>query len=221
MPPYSPQGLFHYCHTWQQDGFVARAAPCLGEPDAAAFAAQHHHVTARHHSMAWRAGTAAHSHDTGSTTRAGPAMLHAIAHSGFDQVVVMVQQWALPQAPAALFSAVSPADNTALTADWDSLSPAQWFAHLTRACLAQAPALDLEHYLSLTCRVHYDDASALQQLLQELDAEVLSEQYDADGLHCQLRIAGYQRSILQQQQAVALRSVNSDDPAAASGQPFV
>lgn len=150
--------------------FLAIAGPATDPEAALALIAEHSIPEATHNCWAYRIGQQYRFNDDGEPGgTAGRPILAAIEGQGFDQVAVLVVRW---------FGGIKLGAGGLVRA----------YGGCAAECLRLAPRQPLVAMARLDCRIDFALETALRNLLPEFQAEVVAQDYQADGLHLGLSL---------------------------------
>jgi len=163
-------GLVRHESLVNRSRFLAIAGPASDPDSALALIAEHSLADATHNCWAYRIGQQYRFNDDGEPGgTAGRPILAAIEGQGFDQVAVLVVRW---------FGGIKLGAGGLVRA----------YGGCAAECLRLAPRLPLVTMTRLDCRIDFALETALRNLLPEFRADVVAQDYRADGLHLGLSL---------------------------------
>lgn len=160
--------------------FLTLAAPCSEPLQAERFLAQHRFADANHHCYAWRVGQIYRFNDDGEPAgTAGRPILQALDGQQLDQVVVLVARW---------FGGIKLGAGGLIRA----------YGGCAARCLQQAETLALIQYRELKLHIPFEQTGVLHQQLAPHEAEIIAQDYRADGLTARVKLPAEQYQALYQ-----------------------
>ena len=165
----------------QRSRFRAIAVPSE-DPDAALAALQAHSISdASHNCWAYRIGNEYRFNDDGEPGgTAGRPILAAIDGQGFDRVAVLVVRW---------FGGIKLGAGGLVRA----------YGGCAAECLRTASRRPLIDHTRLRCAIDFALEQSVRNALPEYGADIVEQNYRADGLHLSLRVPANQATRLREQ----------------------
>lgn len=150
--------------------FIVNAAPIYAIDEAMQFITQISDLTATHNCWAWKLGQQYRFNDDGEpTSTAGRPILSAIEGQDCDQVVVVVTRF---------FGGIKLGAGGLIRA----------YGGSANHCLQQAERSEIILRITCHCQCLYAEWSILENRLQELDAIIEQQHFDATGTQLQLAV---------------------------------
>lgn len=166
--------------TIRKSRFLAKAAPVSSPEEAQAFIDAVSDSSATHNCWAWKIGSRYRFSDDGEPGgTAGRPMLSAIESQDCDQVVVMVIRW---------FGGIQLGTG----------GLARAYGGSAAKCLQGGERLELVSRSLYRCHCRFSELALLKARLEEHDALIESETFDAEGAELKLAVPEIQRAGLQQ-----------------------
>lgn len=166
--------------TIRKSRFLAKAAPVSSPEEAQAFIDAVSDSSATHNCWAWKIGNRYRFSDDGEPGgTAGRPMLSAIESQDCDQVVVVVIRW---------FGGIQLGTG----------GLARAYGGSAAKCLQGGERLELVSRSLYRCHCRFSELALLKARLEEHDALIESETFDAEGAELKLAVPEIQRAGLQQ-----------------------
>ena len=156
------------------------AAPIASEADAAAFLRGVADASANHNCWAWRLAQQYRFSDDGEPSgSAGKPILTAIDGQGLDQVMVVVTRW---------FGGIKLGVGGLMRA----------YGGSTAECLRQAHQVEVVDLVDANFELGYAELELFKARTQEWHAQILREDYGAEGVRVSMQVARVRLDELQQ-----------------------
>jgi len=150
--------------------FLAQALPVQTPEQALAFVRQVSDLAATHNCWAYRIGQDYRFNDDGEPGgTAGRPILQAIEGQGIDRAVVVVTRW---------YGGIKLGAGGLVRA----------YGGTAAECLRRAERVPIVAMARLSTRCDFAELALLKARLRDLDAEVLQEQFGADGVELEIRL---------------------------------
>lgn len=168
-----------YQETIRKSRFLAKAAPVSSPDEAHAFIQSVSDTSATHNCWAWKIGNQYRFSDDGEPGgTAGRPMLTAIEGQDCDQVVVVVIRW---------YGGVQLGTG----------GLARAYGGSAAKCLQSGERVELVARVRCSCHCRFAELALLKSRLNEFDALIDSETFDAEGAELQLALPAAQQPLLQ------------------------
>lgn len=169
--PYTLTAPCEYFEEIKRSRFLALAAPIDSAEQAMAFLAERADGTASHNCWAWKLGPRYRFNDDGEPGgSAGRPILSAIENLDFDGLALLVIRWFGGQ-------------------KLGTGGLARAYGGCAAKCIQNGPKTLLIPRQRVHCRCDYPDLAFFKARLAGLEAQLLEENFDADGAHMHLSVA--------------------------------
>jgi uncharacterized YigZ family protein len=167
---YTLAGVFQHSEDIKKSRFFAQASPVQTSEQALAFVRQVGDPTATHNCWAYRIGQDYRFNDDGEPGgTAGRPILQAIEGQGIDGAVVVVTRW---------YGGIKLGAGGLVRA----------YGGTAAECLRRAPRVPIVVMARLGVRSDFAELTLLKARLRELEADIISEAFGADGVDLEIQL---------------------------------